>query len=498
MHIQLSSKLLLLRDLLDNHFPDNQTYIVGGAIRDTLQNKKAKDYDIATSVPPREILKLNNTYITRNPSRGTNWTTYQRTPLKKSKISWSKMVYTVRVICLSVQHGINKILITDDIGRIEEFEVATLREDVYCDGRHARVEFDNVDIELDLARRDLTINAMAVKLGGCKLVDPYNGQADLEAGIIKTVRDPHQRFQEDFLRIIRACRFAGCDSHFKIEAETLQAMRELAHNIPHYVSHERLRDELFKILRTPKPSICFNIMKDTNILQYFCTPLYNCIGVEQNQHHAETVYEHCLAVCDFLSPENPVLRLAGLLHDIGKPDVKQGEGLHSTFHNHELVGTKIAYDYVRRYLKCSKEDSEYITLMVRHHMFHFEDSTKRSTIKKWLQKIDGKWNDLFLLRMADRAGNKTKVNKPLVTHFMKKLLEEINYIETYEEPMHIADLAISGRDLVDMNYKPGPFFGEVLRELLERVLDEPSLNEHDVLAKLAKKAMEQKLRENFT
>jgi len=430
-----------------------RVYAVGGCIRDNLRNQSPKDIDLATTLYPTKLLKLD-----QSQQNG----------------------YLIHVVPSGILFGTATFVVQKD-GEKTIIEVTTLREDISCNGRKAEVKFTK-NILVDLARRDFTINAMAVEFtkNNCsgELIDPFNGQKDLESRIIRAVGDPIVRFKEDYLRTIRACRFAGYG--FYIEHNTKEAITACAPQVLDYVAKERIRDELLKMMATWQPFLCIDALKDTNLLASVIPPLAKCIGVTQNFHHNETVYEHCIAVCNYLLPNNPILRLAGLLHDVGKPEAKVSIGDSCSFHNHEILGARIVYNFAKKY-HFSNDDCEYLSTMIRWHMFHFDLDSSKKTIKKWLRKVKGLHTDLLELRKADRAGNKAKIGRPLVTNYMQDLMDKIKEIEDYKEPMKITDLEFSGLDLIAMGYSPGPLFREILGALLERVLDDPSLNTNKAL-----------------
>jgi putative nucleotidyltransferase with HDIG domain len=462
--LTIPPRVAVVVDLLRTRFEHGLVYATGGCIRDMLMGREPKDIDLATSILPPFILGLDGA--------------------KHDDC-------TVHALPIGLEHGTVVLIVSDEAGS-ERVEVTTLRRDLKCDGRHAEVEF-TTDIYLDLERRDFTINAMALDLTNPKagLIDPFGGQDDLKNHTIRAVGDPELRFKEDYLRMVRACRFAGYGEGFTIEPQTWAAIGKYNSKLLDHVARERIREELIKMMKTPKPSKCINALRNTGLLQFVVPPVHNCVGVEQNRFHAETVYEHITAVCDHLPANRPLLRLVGLLHDVGKPITKEGEGDSCSFHNHEIKGARIAYNFMRDYLKFSNEECEYVSLMVRHHMYHFDLNSKKKTIKRWLRKVKGLQDDLFILRMADRAGNKAKVGRPLVTTYMEDLQKKCQEIIEWKEPMSIADLNISGRDLIEMGYTPGPQFGVVLRALLERVLDEPALNEAEKLKELAEELFEE-------
>jgi putative nucleotidyltransferase with HDIG domain len=443
---------------------EGTVYAVGGCVRDRLTDREPKDIDLATDLSPETMLKLDDT----------------------GNDQWH-----VTCLPIGIEFGTVVCIIefNNEPNVKHRIEVTTLRKDISTDGRHAEVSFSK-DIKEDLERRDFTINAMAVNIGDPWehdiIIDPFNGQEDLKNRIIRAVGDPEKRFQEDYLRMVRACRFTGYGDGFTIEPRTWTAIAKYKHELLKHVSVERIREELIKMMMTPHPDKCINALKNTGLLKHVIPPLYDCVGVEQNKFHAETVYEHCVAVCKHLPADKPILRLAGLLHDIGKPITKDGDGANCSFHNHEIKGARIAYNFMRDYLRFSNEDCEYISLIVRYHMFHFDLDSKKKTVKRWLRKTKGLHKDLFILRMADRAGNKAKTGRPLVTTYMTDLMAKIKEIEEWEEPMSVLDLRISGANLIEMGYKPGPQFGIILRALLEKVDDDSSLNETKKLEELAK------------
>jgi len=205
--------------------------------------------------------------------------------------------------------------------------------------------------------------------------------------------------------------------------------------------------------------------------------LIACQGIEQNQYHNETVYEHLMLTAKALPADRPLLRLCGLFHDVGKPITKAGTGDICTFYNHEVKGARIAYEYMIS-VGFHYTDCQYVSRLVRHHMFRFEDVTKYKTIKKWYKNNKDIFEDLFLLRQADRAGNMIKKDRPRITSKMEELRQIIQLIEQEPEPII---LAISGDDLIRMNYQPGPLFRHVLGTLRKRVENEELPNDREVL-----------------
>ena len=455
-----------------------KVYIVGGFVRDLISNTPSKDIDLATDAPPTKVMEVLSGTIHKNYR-------FRTLPIG--------LEYGTVVII--AEHGSRVGALHVSNGRKERFEITTLRRDIKCNGRHVEVKFTD-KIEADLERRDFTINSIALqididsegKMHG-NILDPFNGQEDLTNRLIRAVGDPMKRFQEDFLRPIRACRFAGYgDRGLIIEPVTYSAMceREIHQGIYNNVAKERIQMELKKILKLPKPSRCFNIMKNTSILRLVVPPLAECVDVEQGLHHGETVFDHCIAVCEAVPKHRTTMRLAGLLHDIGKPRTKKGVGTSATFYGHEHVGAEMARKYMGAF-NFSKEECKYVELLISNHMYHFDTDTHLKTIKKWMQKLDGNHFDLVLLRMADRIGNKAKKGKSKMTFYMKDLIKKMHEIQHTKAPLSTGDLAISGKDLInELKLKPGPIFGKIMKGLLEHVLEYPEANERDILLALAK------------
>lgn len=435
------------------YFYNGKTWVVGGFLREVLLGNAPHDIDLATDVLPDNVLALDG-----------------------------KMYESIRVLTrpLGIEHGTVLVKISDPSTFEKSFEVTTLRKDVACDGRHATVEFSK-DIYEDLARRDFTVNAMALSLNGRlevkKIIDPFDGKNDLYNGLVRAVGDPKKRFEEDHLRMLRACRFAGKIG--RIDFETGQAICWNCTKIG-LVSKERIREEILKIMKQDSVKISLEAIWGNGLLSRVLPPLYECAGIDGGQHHDETVLEHCIEACQAIPKEKVLLRLAALLHDVGKPSTWEEKDGNISFLQHETVGAEIVENYLKEF-KFSNEEIEYVTSMVRYHMFRFDLDTHKKTIKKWLNKINGRWEDLLLLRRADRLANKAKADRPLVTAFMEDLLDKIHEIENFKEPMKVTDLVVSGKDLIKLGLSPGPLFGKILNALLEKVLEDPELNKKEIL-----------------
>lgn len=426
-------------------------FAVGGCVRDSLLSIEPKDIDLATDFTPKEMLSFDGTI----------------------EEGWE-----VKCLPIGVEFG-TVVFVFSKGDENHRVEITTLRRDTCCDGRRAKVEFTDCIYE-DLERRDLTINAMAIDLDvPNRIIDPFGGKADLKNHKIRTVGTAVERIKEDFLRMLRACRFVGYHLENTLDSELVRVTRRNAHELKN-ISKERIREEILKMMKCISPKACVEAMRETGLLVHVIPELAECINIDQNSHHAETVYEHCIDACEALPAEKPLLRLAGLLHDIGKPASKGGEGPNCTFHSHEHFGKDIARNWMER-IKFSNEEIKYVCTLIENHMFHFDLKTKRKTLKKWMKTIEGLEMDLMYLRMADRMANKAKANLGPVTFFMWDLAEKIHEIKTHKEPMKIKDLAINGKDLIEIGFKPGPVFSKILNTLLERVLENPELNEKEKL-----------------
>ena len=420
-----------------------QAFVVGGSLRDFLLNRPVSDWDVATDARPHEVIA-----------------------------SFKRTVLT------GAAHG--TVVVLTEGGQVE---VTTFRnEGPYSDSRHPdTVEFID-SVEEDLARRDFTVNAMAYDPSGHTFVDPFDGRGDLSRRVIRAVGDPLDRFSEDALRIMRAIRLAAI-LHFEIASETLDAMVALKDKVTE-VSAERVRDELMKCLEAEKPSEAFELMRRVSLLRHVLPELEESVGVPQNRYHAYDVYFHSLMSCDAAGAEKPLVRLAALLHDVGKPITRDDSGPDATFYNHQSVGAEMA-DIALRRLRFSRADREHVVKLVKNHMFNYTPQWSGGALRRFVRKV-GEENlaDLFDLRIADRLGNGLKEGFPVSIEEMRT---RIDSLLSEEHALKVSDLAVDGRDVMnELNLDPGPEIGEVLKELLEAVLDDPSLNTRERLLALMK------------
>ncbi len=426
-----------------------ECYLIGGSVRDLILGNEIYDYDFATNAHPDEIVKL-----------------------------FRKTVPT------GIKHGTVSVLMDQ-----WQFEITTYRSDgKYIDGRHPDSVSFSKELRVDVDRRDFTINGLAYDPITGDLIDYVNGIRDIEDRIIRTIGDPVMRFTEDGLRPIRACRFAS-KLNFVIEENTLRGIAETLDAV-RKVSRERIRDEFLKILESEKPSVGIEYLRTTGLLELFLPELSDCYDVSQNRYHIYDVYYHSVYSCDAAPREHPMIRLAALLHDVGKVPTRQpGEDGDSTFYNHEVVGAKMVKKIMKR-LKFSNEQIDTVNNLILNHMFHYTDEWTDGAVRRFIRKVGfDNIADLFTLRMADRKGNGARKGLPAPIERLKK---RIDHVIEQENAFSVRDLNINGTILMDeFGLAPGPIIGTVLNQLLEVVLDSPELNEKEKLIALSRDILEQ-------
>ncbi|GIW66691.1 MAG: HDIG domain-containing protein [Candidatus Parcubacteria bacterium] len=421
-----------------------KAYLVGGCVRDLLLKRKPNDWDITTNATPEQILKI-----------------------FKEIAFYENRFGTVGIKTNSNDESLKVI------------EVTTFRlEEKYSDFRRPDKVIFTDQLEKDLERRDFTINALALNDQG-EIVDIFTGLKDLKQKIIRAVGDPTTRFHEDALRMLRAIRFA-CQLNFTIEEKTFNAIRQLA-DLIQYISSERIRDELIKILMSSKAVEGIELLRKTNLLKEILPELERSFQVTQNKHHKYDVYTHSLKSLAYAVSKNfPLyLRLAVLFHDIGKPLTKQGEGPDSTFYMHEIVGTKITKKILER-LRFPKEIIKKVTHLVRHHMFYLEiDKVTMSAIRRFVRRVgEENLDDLFRLREADRIGSGVPKAVPYRLRYLKFLIEKVK-----QQPIKPTMLKINGYDILNLGVPQGPKVGLILKILLEEIIDNPHKNNREYLLK---------------
>lgn len=434
-----------------------KSYLVGGAVRDILMGKNPHDYDVATNATPQQVMKI----------------------FKK-------------VIPTGIAHGTVTVLIWN-----YKIEVTTFRtESDYTDGRHP----DNISyaatIEEDLSRRDFTMNAIAVDLSDGKIVDPFEGRSAILNKTIATVGSAAERFEEDGLRPVRAIRFAA-QLQFALDENTkAELFKKSTLDSSRKISIERFRDEFLKMLSAPKPSVALRLLEETGLMEIFLPEFLPCRGSIQADfrgYHEFDVMDHCFYACDGAAITDDLhVRLAALFHDIGKPVVRtvektdDGELYH--FYKHEAASAKITHAALTR-LKFSNATIEAVTHLVAEHMFHYDPLCNDAAVRRFMVRIGEKsLNDIYGVRLADMAGmhNVPPVYDSPAVQRLFELEKRVEDELKKQSALSIKDLAVNGRDLMEIGIKPGKDMGRILQELFETVLDDPAQNEKQTLLKIAK------------
>jgi putative nucleotidyltransferase with HDIG domain len=342
-------------------------------------------------------------------------------------------------------------------------------------------------LEEDLARRDFTMNAIAYDPVTGAVADPFSGQADLAAKLVRAVGDPLARFREDGLRPMRAVRQAT-QLGFTIDPPTEQAIPQTL-GVFRLVSAERVRDELWKLMGSTAPARGIELMRTTGLLGEVIPELIEGVGVTQNRFHRFDVYGHTLATLEGARGD-VVIKLGALLHDVGKPRARQpreGTPGEYSFFKHEYVGAEMATDICRR-LKLSTADRDSVTALVAHHMFFYSADWTDGTIRRFVRRVGpDRLPALLALREADIYGRGFGEDPGSETRELKHRIDEV---AAQDAALNVKDLAIDGRDVMRLlQIPPGPEVGQVLEYLLERVLDDPKLNTREALEALLAEAL---------
>jgi len=365
----------------------------------------------------------------------------------------------------------------------EVFEVTTFRSDHdYADYRRPhRVEFGD-SIELDLARRDFTVNAMAWGAppgGAAALVDPYDGRSDVESRVLRAVGDPRARFEEDALRMVRAVRLAATLG-FDIEPATLAGIQARS-GLAAHLSGERIATELDRLLAAPIPSVGLRLMSDTELLTAISPDLAAQRGIPQNKVEGEDLWDHTLRSVDAAPATRPIVRLAALLHDIGKP-ATFADG---HFLGHEAAGARLAGAFLDR-LHAPHAVRDRVVELVRNHMFSYESSWSDAAVRRFILKMgrlgDGALSELLELREADNVGSGLPPDAGRLGELEARIAAELAANAVLDR----RGLAVDGTDLMDeLGLPQGPILGRILEELLERVIADPVLNDRPTLLLMA-------------
>ena len=427
-----------------------RAWVVGGCVRDTLRGQRVNDWDVATTARPEKVQKVFR-----------------------------------KVIPTGIEHGTVTVL-----WKGAAYELTTLRgEGVYSDGRRPDSVVFVEDIDRDLARRDFTVNAIAYDPVDGHVADPFGGLSDMRDEILRAVGEPSERFQEDGLRILRGARFVATLG-FELEAETEAAFRGALDTF-RKVSPERVREEWLKAMKARTPSRAFEVMRRTGILEVTYPELLEQVGCEQNQWHAYDVWGHTMRVLDESAPD-PVERIAALLHDIAKPRTramsdKTGDW---TFYHHEKVGADMAERWLRDY-RFSNQERELVVGLIRHHLICYTSEWTDAAVRRFIKRVGAQSVEpLLRLGEADALGKGRNVEEELAA--LKELRGRIDTAIEEGNALTTQDLAIGGRDVIEhLEGGAGPIVGEILRTLLERVIDDPALNTRDKLMPMVEELAKQ-------
>lgn len=445
-----------------------EIYIVGGAVRDILKKKIVYDWDFTTNAEPEKIQEL-----------------------------FPDSFY---------DNKFGTVGIPADKEGERPYEVTTFRtEHGYSDTRRPDKVKWGKTLEEDLKRRDFTINAMALEIQEAetkksieedvetrvKLIDLFDGKKDLDKKLIRAVGEAKKRFSEDALRMMRAIRIAS-QLKFEIEDNTLKAIKENAKLIKK-IARERIKDELIKILASPHPYHGIQLLRNVSLMEILLPELENTFGVEQaspGRHHIYDVGKHSMYSLKHVAKRNqdPIVRLATLIHDIGKPETfrKLPNGT-ITFYNHEMAGARIAKQIAKRF-RFSKKQSEKLYKLVRWHQFTVDENQTDSAIRRFVRNV-GKENvtDMLDLRVGDRLGGGARETSWRLEEFKKRL------IEVQKQPFTVHDLKITGDEVMEiMGINPGPKVGKVLKKLYKDIVEKKISNDKKNLRQKIKKMANEK------
>ena len=418
--------------------------LVGGSIRDLLLGLEVHDWDFATDMLPERMIRL-----------------------------------FPRAVEVGVRFGTVVVVARDGT-----YEVTTFRrEGIYSDQRHPDSVVFTDSLEEDLARRDFTVNAIAYDFGAARLVDPHGGAADLAARRIRCVGLPEDRFREDALRLLRCVRIAG-QLGFAIEEETYRALARSAPGLDR-VAMERIRDEFDRIMVQERPSVSLERLFETGLLERFLPELADCYGVSQNRFHAFDVFFHSLKSADMARADNRIVRIAAVLHDLGKRDTRcAGADGRVTFYNHQAYGARKA-DAILRRLRYPNDERERIVHLVQQHMFHYDREWSDGAVRRFIRTVGlDHLEDLFETRRADTLGN--GMRRSAASPELEELKGRIAEVVRREAALSVHDLCVNGADLMEgLALGQGPVIGRILDSLLEEVIEDPARNEREYLMRRA-------------
>lgn len=499
-----------------------EAYIVGGAVRDLLlapdgdlrTQPERLDFDFTTNARPEEIIAVFPEAFYENQF-GTVMITPEDlraqfglpepsdTQAEEAAQSPKRIIDLAKATKIHISLEVPEASADPEKKEKQErnFEITTYRsEGAYSD--HRRPDFVDwgESIEEDLERRDFTINALALKINAealekiaerketdllqldpseYEIVDLHGGVEDLKQKIIRTVGNPGDRFREDALRMLRAIRLS-VQLNCKIDEITYEAIIKNSDLITK-ISFERISAEFLKMLASRFPKEAVEMLDETGLLVHIIPELLEGKGVEQGGHHTTDVWTHSLDALAACPSTDPIVRLATLIHDIAKPRTYADSDGKITFYNHEIIGSRMAKKIAER-LRLSRQDQERIFILVRYHMFYYQPENTDASIRRFMRKVGlNNIDDILDLREGDRLGSGARRTSWRLEEMKARMVEQLH------QPMEIRDLAINGHDLMrELGMQPGPELGRVLNELFELVLDDPQLNQKEILLEKAK------------
>lgn len=431
-----------------------EAYLVGGCVRDLLIGRDPKDWDITTNATPEQIQAIFHDSFYEN------------------------------------DYGTVGVKTGSEDAQLSIIEVTPYRtESEYSDKRRPdRVEFGTSLLD-DLARRDLTINAVALDESKGQLIDPYGGQKDIKDKIVRAVGEASKRFGEDALRMMRAVRLVA-ELGFGIDGATAAAISENSKHLSH-ISRERIRDEFISILKSDRPMEALVLAQRLGILEFIAPDLLRGIGIDQNQAHSYDVFEHNLRTMQHAADKgwDFDIRLAGLFHDIAKPETRRrsDEKNDWTFHGHDVVGSRVTKKALEE-MRFSRETIDKVSNLVRWHMFFSDpDQVTLSAVRRIITNVgEENIDDLLKLRICDRIGTGRPKEQPFR---LRKYMAMVD--QALRDPISVGMLKTDGNRIIDVFHeKPGPKIGFALHALLEEVLDDPKRNTEEYLDKRTAELLE--------
>ncbi|MCA9362842.1 HD domain-containing protein [Candidatus Kaiserbacteria bacterium] len=431
-----------------------EAYLVGGCTRDLLLGKTPKDWDFTTNAKPEDIQEIFPDHYANN------------------------------------DYGTIGIKTDSEYETLKVIEVTPYRtESGYSDARRPDKVTFGVSLEEDLKRRDFTVNALAYRITTEELIDNFAGLDDLKAHRLATVGDPNERFAEDALRMMRAVRLSA-QLDFVIDSQTMVAIQN-NNQLLKRISIERVAGEFIRTIESDTPMQGIVFMEKLGLLEQFIPELIICMGVEQGGIHKYDVYEHLLRTMQAAADKNYSLamRLAGLFHDIAKPQTRRtgGKNKQYTFFGHEVVGAKMTKKIMER-LRLPRDLTEEVVALVRWHMFFADpDEISLSAVRRTITRVgENNIENLLNLRVCDRIGMGRPKEQPFRFRKYKAMVDE-----ALRDPISVKMLKINGDRIMELSdERPGRRLGYILHALLEEALEDAGKNTEDYMEKRALELLE--------